>query len=46
MAGFYVVAGVCGLAVAVAEILSRYRDEPFKALVCWAGLGYLAFNVT
>ena len=35
---------VCGAAVAAAEIVSRYRDEPLHAMFTPFGLVYLLFN--
>jgi len=45
MAGYFVIAAVCGLVVASAEIMARYRDEPLKAAFCWWGISYLLFNL-
>jgi hypothetical protein len=39
-----VLAFMCGAAVAAAEIVSRYRDEPLHAMFTPFGLVYLLFN--
>lgn len=40
----YLIAFIIGLIVASAEIISRYRDEPVKALGNWYGILYLFIN--
>ncbi len=42
--GYALVAGTVGLLVAMTELLSRYRDEPEKAIASRAGLFYLSLN--
>lgn len=44
MIGYYIIAALCGVAVAGAEILSRYKDEPFKAIQRRWSLYYLILN--
>lgn len=44
MVGYYFVAALSGLAVALAEIVSRYKDEPVKAIKGGWGIAYLVFN--
>lgn len=46
-AGFarYVAAGGLGLLVAVAELVSRYRDEPLPALLSVPAIVYLVVNI-
>lgn len=44
MVGYYFVAALCGVAVACAEVVSRYKDDPVKAICCRWGAGYLFFN--
>lgn len=41
---FYVVAFILGLFVAATEIISRYRDEPLKAIDNRYGFSYLLLN--
>ncbi|MCP4545783.1 MAG: hypothetical protein GY835_04870 [bacterium] len=38
------IAAGLGVLVAAGELVSRYRDEPGKALGNWPGFGYMAFN--
>lgn len=44
MVGYYFISAACGLLVACAEIISRYRDEPLKAICCWWGFSYVVIN--
>ena len=44
MLGFYIVAAVIGMGVAAGELVSRYRDEPFRALLSTPASFYLAVN--
>lgn len=41
---YYVISAACGVSVACAEIISRYKDEPLKTIFCWWGLAYISFN--
>lgn len=38
------VAIVIGALTAIAELLPRYQDEPFRAVLCVPGILYIAFN--
>jgi hypothetical protein len=40
----YALSGAIGALIGTGEILSRYRDAPFRAVATWAGAGYVAFN--
>ncbi|MFL6857534.1 MAG: hypothetical protein ACJ8EB_06440 [Allosphingosinicella sp.] len=42
-AGFLLVGGIGGL-LGACELLTRYRDEPVKAVCNWAALTYIAVN--
>jgi hypothetical protein len=44
MVGYYFISAACGSLVACAEVVSRYRDEPLKAICCWWGLSYIVLN--
>ena len=44
MIQYYIIAVLCGIFVAAAEILSKHRKEPFKALRCNWGITYILFN--
>ena len=44
MAIYFIIAALCGLIVGSAEIFSRYKDEPFKAVFCGWGISYLLLN--
>jgi hypothetical protein len=44
MTWFYVLVGVLGTAVAVGELVSRYRDAPMRALATFPALIYIAIN--
>jgi hypothetical protein len=41
---YYVVVGLLGAAVAIGELVSRYRDEPMRALMTGSALVYVALN--
>ena len=41
---YYIIAAICGVSVALAELRSRYKDEPIKAIWCRWGIFYLLFN--
>jgi hypothetical protein len=44
MIEYYIIAAICGIAVSTAEIVTRYKGEPLKALRCRWSLLYLLFN--
>jgi hypothetical protein len=46
MGWFYVLVGVLGAAVAVGELVSRYRDAPMKALTTIPAFVYIAINAS
>lgn len=44
MAFYYLLVGVLGAGVAVGELVSRYRDEPVRALATFPAVLYVALN--
>jgi hypothetical protein len=42
---YWIVVGFLGGALGTAELISRYRDAPAKALRTWPALIYLDINV-
>ena len=40
----YVVVLLSGVFVGSAELVSRYRDNPLKALINWPAMAYIGFN--
>ncbi len=40
----YAVAGACGVALGAGEILSRYKDAPWRSLIIPPAVGYLLIN--
>jgi hypothetical protein len=41
----FVIVGILGGAVGIAELITRYRDAPFKAIKNGPAIGYIAINV-
>ena len=44
LAAAYILARLIGAAVGLAELVSRYRDAPGRALISWVAAIYIAIN--